>query len=175
MKKTLSDKSEYGVEDPNVNIDDIEEYHWYYEKDVKDFIQKLKEFIDNLRMSTHAFMGKKEGDIFRDFMKEEIDTLAGDKLVNQDPNKQVVDLCRETIKDTKNDLCECGRARINHPSESCKKYKKFKAKKELPLNKQFNRHYPKKAKKGCVECDETGFTNVGGISYPCPACSGDKK
>ncbi|KKK63548.1 hypothetical protein LCGC14_2993150, partial [marine sediment metagenome] len=29
-------------------------------------------------------------------------------------------------------------------------------------------------KKGCAECDGTGFTNVGGISYPCPACSGKK-
>ena len=30
-------------------------------------------------------------------------------------------------------------------------------------------------KKGCAECDGTGFTNVGGISYPCPACSGEVK
>ncbi len=73
MKETLSSKI-WGAEAWEKIVEVLEV------KDVREFIKDLKEFIDNLRMSTHAFMGKKEGDIFRDFMKEEINKLAGKEL-----------------------------------------------------------------------------------------------
>ena len=215
MKETLSSKKMIMKEYP---------YLAFSIKDVREFIKDLKgkkpekritkKYIKELYGIKQLCLTRNYEEGFIDALryygylsdkaKERIDKLAGEELANHSPqtdNKQ--DRKKSGLaEDTRKGLCECGRAKVNHPSESCKKFKKFKPKKKglkvidgTPT--AISNYLIEREKRGCGKeficgkCNtkqrmilkkikkETALycPNCDDLIEPsiCPACSGDKK